>query len=69
MCINANMWNLEKWCSWSCLQNRNRDTDTENKYGHQGEGRYGRNWKIGIEIYTLPQLESRDGQSDFTRML
>ena len=30
--INTYMWNLgEKWYRWSYLQNRNRDTDVENK--------------------------------------
>ena len=32
LCINAYMWNLEKWYRRSCLQRRNRDTDVENKY-------------------------------------
>ena len=30
--INAYMWNLEKWCRWTGLQGRNRDTDVENKW-------------------------------------
>ena len=25
------MWNLEKWCWWTHLQSRNRDTDIENR--------------------------------------
>ena len=25
------MWNLEKWYRWTYLQNRNRDTDVDNK--------------------------------------
>ena len=29
--INAYMWNLAKWYRWTYLQNRNRDTDVENK--------------------------------------
>ena len=38
--INAYIWNLEKWYRWSYLQNRNRDTEVENKHGHQ-EGKGG----------------------------
>ena len=30
--INTYMWNLEKWCRWTYLQSRNRDTDLENKF-------------------------------------
>ena len=37
--INAYMWNLEKWYTWSCLQNRNRDTDPENKHIDTKRGR------------------------------
>ena len=37
--IIAYMWNLEKWCKWSYLQSRNRDTDVENKpMDPKGEG-------------------------------
>ena len=25
------MWNLEKWYRWPYMQNRSRDTDTQNK--------------------------------------
>ena len=28
--VNAHMWNLEKWYSWTYFQGRNRDTDLEN---------------------------------------
>ena len=31
LAISANMCKLEKWCRWTYLQNRNRDTDIENK--------------------------------------
>ena len=56
--INAYMWNLEKWYRWTCLQDRNRDTDIENKcMDTKGESRDGggggMNWEIGIDIYTL----------------
>ena len=30
-CINAYMWNLEKWYRLSYLQSRNGDRDVENK--------------------------------------
>ena len=26
------MWNLERWCRWTYLQNRNRNTEVEDKY-------------------------------------
>ena len=28
--VNAHMWNLEKWYSWTYFQGRNRGTDLEN---------------------------------------
>jgi len=50
--INAYMWNLEKWYRWFYLQNRNRETDVENKHGYQrGWGEM--NWETGIDIYAL----------------
>ena len=33
-CINAYMWNLEKWYRWAYLQGRNKDTDVENGHVH-----------------------------------
>ena len=36
------MWNLEKWYKWSYLQNRNSDTDVENKRMDIKEGKEGR---------------------------
>ena len=48
------MWNLEKWYRCSYLQNRNRDTDVENKLmDTEGEGRDGMNWEIGVDIHIL----------------
>ena len=29
--INASMWNLGKWCRWTYLQGRKRDTDVESR--------------------------------------
>ena len=53
--INAYIGNLEKWYRKTCLQGRNRDTDVENKcMDTKGErGLCGKNWEIGIDIYTL----------------
>ena len=54
LCINAYMWNLEKWYRWPYLQRRNRDSDVENKsMDTKGDGGSGMNWEIGIDIYTL----------------
>ena len=38
-CINACIWNLEKWYSWNYLQDRNRDADIENSYVDMGVGK------------------------------
>ena len=55
--INAYMWNLEKLYRWSYLQGRNRDPDAENKYmDTKGERGGGRNWEVGIDVYTLLTL-------------
>ena len=58
--INAYMWNLEKWYRWTGLQGRSRGTDIENKRvdtkggkWREGGGGGGKNWEIGIDIYTL----------------
>ena len=58
--INAYMWNLEKWYSWTGLQGRNWDTAVENKrMDTKGGKRLGvggggvMNWEIGIDMYTL----------------
>ena len=38
------------------MQNRNRETDVENKHGYQrGWGEI--NWETGIDIYTLPHIK------------
>ena len=48
------MWNLKKWYRLSYLQNRNRDTDIENKCTDTKGGREGgMNWEIEVDIYTL----------------
>ena len=39
--MNTYMWNLEKWYRWTGLQDRNRDTDVENKVMDTKRGRWG----------------------------
>jgi len=52
--INAYIWNLEKWCSWTYLQGRNTNTDTENGRVDTGKrGKGGLYWKSRIGTYTL----------------
>ena len=56
--VNIYRWNLEKWYRCSCLQNRNRETDLENNCIDTMEGKLSRiNWKIGIDIDTLPYVK------------
>ena len=50
--INAYMWNLEKWYRWFYSQNRNRETDVENKHGYQ-QGWQEIHWEIGTDMHTL----------------
>ena len=57
------MWNLEKWYRWSCLQNRNRDTDVENKCmdtkGGRGRDELGDwDWHI-YAIDTMHKIDDR----------
>ena len=48
--INPYMWNLEKWCWWTYLQGRNRDTGIENRLTDTaGEGEGGTNWENSIK--------------------
>ena len=52
------MWNLEKWYRCTGLQDRNRDTDVENKLMDTKGGKWWglggvMNWEIGIDMYTL----------------
>ena len=58
--INIYMWNLDKWYRWTSFQERNRDTDVENKRMDTkggGGGGGGMNLEIGIDIYTLICIE------------
>ena len=53
--INAYMYNIEKWYRRTYLQNRNRDTDIENKHmdTKKGRGKGRKDWEIGIDIYAV----------------
>ena len=43
---------LEKWYRWPYLQNRSRNTDREQTYGHQGEKEGGGiHWEIEINTH------------------
>jgi len=56
--INIYIWNLEKWCWWTYLQGRNRDTGIENRLmDTAGEGEGGTNWENSIETYILPYVK------------
>ena len=52
---NTSMWNLRKWCRWTYLQSRNRDTHVEKKNIRtpREEMGGGMNWEVGIDIHTL----------------
>ena len=53
------MWNIEKWYRWSYLQNRNGDTDVENKHMDTKGGRGGWHelgdwdWHIYTAMYKI----------------
>ena len=49
------MYNIEKWYRRTYLQNRNRDTDIENKHmdTKKGRGKGRKDWEIGIDIYAV----------------
>ena len=56
-CINAYMWNLEKWYRWSYLQSRNRHRYREQTCGYKGGKEMGgMNREIGTDVYTLLTL-------------
>ena len=52
--LNPYIRNLEKWCGWTYVQGRNRDTDVEDRLGRCGEGEGGMDWESSIETHTLP---------------
>ena len=54
LCIDAYMWNLEKWYWGTNLQGTNRGIKTEDRLVHTArEGETGRNWESSTETYTL----------------
>ena len=55
-CINAYIWNLEKWFRWTYLQGRKRNTDGENRCMDAGESRGG--WTLGLAHNLTPDLSS-----------
>ena len=58
--INTYIWALVKWYWWSCVQDRNRDTDVENGLvDTMEELKGGTSWKsndVYIYIYILPYV-------------
>ena len=57
-CINANIWNLERWYWWTYLQGSNGDTDLEKRLvgtGEEGEGVT--NWESSIETHLLTYVK------------
>ena len=54
LCINAYMWNLEKWYWWTYMLGKNRDVDIQNRLMDTvGEGEGGMNWESSMEMHTL----------------
>ena len=57
-CINAHLWNLEKWYRWTYLRGRNRDTDIENRLVDVvGKGEAGTSGESCMETYVLPYVK------------
>ena len=52
-CDITYVWNPKEWYKQTCLQNRNRFTDVENKQGYQVGRVGGMNWEIGVDVCTL----------------
>ena len=38
ICVNAYIWNLERWYQWTHLQGNNGDADIENRLMDMGDG-------------------------------
>ena len=54
LCVNAYMWNLEKWYRWTYLQSRNKDTDLVNKCSAiNGEDGEWNKLEDGVNVSTL----------------
>ena len=55
---NAYIWNLEKWCWWTYLQENNGDTDIENRLVDTvGEGEGGMDWENSTETFVLSYVK------------
>ena len=39
------------------MQGRNREADTESRHAHRGRRGRELNWKIRVDIYTLPHVK------------
>ena len=57
LCINAYIWDLEKWSWWTYFQGRYREADVENELVDTGRGEGGINWESSIKVYTLPDVK------------
>ena len=51
--INTYMWNLEKWYRWTGLQDRNWDTDVENK---RTDTKGGKRRLVGMVVWWIGRL-------------
>ena len=59
LCINAYVWNLERWYWWTYLQESDGDANIENRFVDTVEEREGgTNWKRNTETYILPSVKA-----------
>ena len=57
-CINAHIWNLERWYWWTYLKGSSGDAGTENRLvDMMGEGEGGMTWESNVETYTSPYVK------------
>ena len=58
LCINAYIWNLERWYQWSYMQSSKGDTDVKNRLlDSLRECKGGMIWENSIETCTLPYVK------------
>ena len=59
-CINAYIWNLEKWYWWTYMQSRNRDADIDNRLvDAQGKKRVGWTERVALKhIHYICKIDS-----------
>ena len=58
VCINAYIWNLERWYQWSHIQGSKGDTDVKNRLlDSVGEGKGGTIWENSIETWILSYVK------------